>query len=482
MKSAVELNRLFQSGELSAVEIIDHFLGKIEERDESLGAFLARLDAQSQAKALDEKRSRGEPLGKMAGVPVAIKDNIHIKGELTTCASKFLTNYRAPFDATVTRLLREEDAIFVGKTNLDEFAMGSANMHSALCKTYNPWNRDLVAGGSSGGSAVAVAARMAPISLGSDTGGSVRLPASFCGVFGYKPTYGRISRYGLVAFGSSLDQIGPFAAYPEDIALTMEVLGKPCRHDSTSLPDPAQSYLDRIKEPLDSLVIGVPWALMEKGLEPEVEANFRASLAQWESLGARIVEVDLATVEHSIAVYYILASAEASTNLSRFDGVRYGVRSGEAETLAEVYDLSRKAGFGPEVKRRILLGTYVLSAGYQDAFFRKAQKVRSVIINEYDAAFKQVDLVAMPVAASPAFRRDAVRDPLAEYLTDLYTISANLAGLPAISIPSGFSSDGRPLSLQLLGPQRADVEVCRAAYAFSRVNTAYQERPAGMGG
>lgn len=481
-KSAVALNHLFVSGELSAVEIIDHFLKRIERHDPSLGAFLTRFDerARAQAKALDQKRSRKEPLGKMAAVPIALKDNIHVEGELTTCASKFLTNYRAPFSATVTRLLTEADGIIIGKANLDEFAMGSSNEHSALQETRNPWNLNLSPGGSSGGSTVAVAARMAPLALGSDTGGSVRLPASFCGIFGYKPTYGRISRYGLVAFGSSLDQIGPLAAHPEDIALAMEVLGQPCAHDSTSLNAPGERYLDRIVRPIESVTIGVPWNLLQDGLDPEVEANFRSSIAQWQAMGAKIEEIDLPTVNYSIAIYYILASAEASTNLSRFDGVRYGVRSPKAETLDQVYDLSREAGFGAEVKRRILLGTYVLSSGYKDAFYRKAQKVRTVMIDEFRTAFDRVDLVAMPTAGAPAFGHKAKRDPLSEYLTDLYTISANLAGLPAISIPSGFSKDGRPLSLQLVGPQQADVELCRAAYAFAQQNPAFKEIPSGV--
>jgi len=473
-KSAAEQSRLFSDGQLSAKEIVDHYLARIDRHNGEVGAFLTTLDAQEQAKRLDEKRAKGEPLGKMAGAVVAIKDNIHIKDEITTCASKFLTNYKAPFDATVVRQLRDADAILIGKTNLDEFAMGSSNEHSALLETRNPWDLKLTPGGSSGGSAVAVAARLAPLSLGSDTGGSIRLPASFCGLFGFKPTYGRVSRYGLVAFGSSLDQIGPFAAHPEDIALIMEVLGQPCAKDSTSLPDPGQSY-DLSKRP-EKLKVGVPWSLLQEGLDKEVEANFRSSLDQ---LGAEIVEVDLPTIEHSIAIYYILASAEASTNLSRFDGVRYGQRA-ESETLDQVYDLSRRAGFGPEVKRRILLGTFVLSAGYQDAFYRQAQRVRSVMIGEFKKAFDQVDLVAMPTAGAPAFERGAKRDPLTEYLTDLYTISANLAGLPAISVPTGFSSEGRPLSLQLLGPQRADVEVVQAAALLADRNEAYRKLPPGF--
>jgi aspartyl-tRNA(Asn)/glutamyl-tRNA(Gln) amidotransferase subunit A len=479
-KSALELRDLFAKGEVSATEIAKHFLGRIDRYNGSYGAFLKVLDERTleRAKQLDEKRSKGEPIGKLAGVPVALKDNIHLAGELTTCASKFLTNFRAPFSATVTQLMEAEGAIIIGKTNLDEFAMGSSTEHSALMETSNPWNPKLSPGGSSGGSAVAVTARLAPIGFGSDTGGSIRQPASFCGIFGFKPTYGRVSRYGLVAFASSLDQIGPFTAYPEDIALTMEVIGRHCPRDSTSLPDEAQDYLSNFGAgDLTGKTIGVPWAFLEEGLHPEVKENFEKSIAQLEALGATIREVTLDTLKYSIAIYYILATAEASTNLARFDGVRYGVRAPGAETLDQVYDLSKAAGFGAEVKRRIMLGTYVLSSGYKDAFYRKAQKVRSVMINEFKQAYDDVDLIAMPVSAAPAFERHSIRDPLTEYLADLYTISCNLTGQPAISVPSGFTQDGRPMSLQLIGPQRADREVVSAANLFAKKNGAYLQIP-----
>lgn len=483
-KSAVELRDLFAKGELSAVEITRHFLDRIDRYNGEYGAFLKVLDERAlrRAQELDKRRSAGERLGRMAGVPLALKDNIHIAGELTTCASKFLSNFRAPFDATITRRLEEEGAIVIGKTNLDEFAMGSSTEHSAFMETANPWNPKLSPGGSSGGSAAAVTARLCPIAFGTDTGGSIRQPASFCGILGFKPTYGRVSRYGLVAFGSSLDQIGPFAAYPEDIALTMEVIGHPCVRDSTSLPDPAQDYLNALGGDLQGKTIGVPWAFLEEGLHPEVKQNFEESIAQLEKLGATIHEVTLDTLKYSIAIYYILATAEASTNLARFDGVRYGVRAPEAETLDQVYDLSKAAGFGAEVKRRILLGTYVLSSGYKEAYYRKAQKVRSVMIEEFRRAYTDVDLVAMPVSAAPAFERHAIRDPLTEYLADLYTISCNLTGQPAISVPSGITKDGRPMSLQLIGPQKADLEVVRAADLFAKTNGAYRLIPKSVEG
>lgn len=476
--TARALNARFLKGELSAVEIANYFIENIEKRDGKIGAFLATFPEKTlaQAKKLDEKRARKEKLGKLAAVPVAIKDNIHIEGELSTCGSKFLTNFRAPFEATATRLLREEDALFIGKTNLDEFAMGSSTENSALKKTANPWDVKRVPGGSSGGSAAAVAARFVPVALGSDTGGSIRQPASFCGIVGFKPTYGRISRFGLVAFGSSLDQIGPLTTSVEDAALLMEVLGAPCERDSTSLPKPKEDIISKLDGNVKGMKIGVPWEFLE-GLSVEGRAVFERSLDHFKALGATIVPIDLAILKHSLAVYYILATAEASTNLARFDGVRYGVRSPQAKTLDEVYDLSKEEGFGQEVKRRILLGTFVLSAGYQDAYYRKAQKVRTLMIKKYKEAFQACDLVAMPTAPTPAFEWGAKKEPLQMYLEDIYTISINLAGLPAISLPNGFSKEGLPWGLQLIGPQMEDARVLRAAFAFEKHHPEYSKRP-----
>lgn len=475
--SAIELRDKFLAGTLSAVEITQTFLNRIQQYDGQIGAFLSVFPerALAKARALDEKRKQGGRLGKLAAIPIAIKDNIHVKGEISTCASKFLVNYRAPFDATVTRLLEEEDAIIIGKTNQDEFAMGSSSENSALKQTRNPWNLKCVPGGSSGGSAAAVAARMCPIALGSDTGGSVRLPASFCGIVGFKPTYGRVSRFGLVAYGSSLDQIGPLTTTTADAALVMEVIGRHCERDSTSFAGEPEKILSHFNSDIRGMKIGVPWEFL-KDLAPEPKETFNRAIASLKNLGAEIVDIDLSILKYSLAVYYILATAEASTNLARFDGIRYGVRSSQAKTLDEVYDFSKEEGFGPEVKRRILLGTYVLSAGYKDAYYKKAQKVRTLILDRYKQTFQQCDLVATPVSPFTAFEMGAIKDPLQMYLEDIYTIGSNLAGLPAISIPDGFAKDGLPLGLQLIGPQKHDPRVLQAAYAFEK-GTRYHAIP-----
>jgi aspartyl-tRNA(Asn)/glutamyl-tRNA(Gln) amidotransferase subunit A len=466
--SATELRDAFIKGEVSAVKIVEAFLSRIEQHNQKLGAFLTTLGPQAllKAEALDKKRAHGQPLGKMAAIPVAIKDNMHIAGELTTCGSKFLKNYKAPFNATAVELMAQEDAIFVGKTNMDEFAMGSTTDNSAFHQTHNPWDLKCVPGGSSGGSASSVGARLALIATGSDTGGSIRQPAAFCGIVGYKPTYGRVSRYGLVAFGSSLDQIGPFATTVADAALTMEVIGHPCPHDATSLDLPSETYT--LSKKLESgLTIGVPWHFLSE-LKPEIRANFHESIEVMKSLGAKIVDVNLDVLKYSIAVYYILATAEASTNLARFDGIRYGVRSKHAKTLEEIYELSRKEGFGREVKKRIMLGTYVLSAGFQDAYYKKAQKVRTLMLDAFESAFGLCDAVMMPVTTSAAFEHGAIQDPIEMYLQDVFTVPANLAGLPAISVPSGFDSRGMPLGVQIVGPQMCDVAIMQYAYAYEQ--------------
>ena len=465
--SAVELRDAFIRGDFSALHIAEYFLKRIENHNQQLGAYLTILGPRMllKAEALDRKRAQNKPLGKLAGVPVAIKDNMHISGEITSCGSKILQNYRAPFDATAVRLLEEEDALITGKTNLDEFAMGSSNENSAFFNAHNPWEPSCTPGGSSGGSAAAIAARLSLIGTGSDTGGSIRQPASFCGVVGYKPTYGRVSRYGLVAFGSSLDQIGPFATTVADIALAMETIGRHCVHDSTSLDLPLESYT--LPTDLQEIKVGVPRSFLEN-LKPEAKANFEHSLHTMASLGAKIVDIDLDILKYSIAVYYILATAEASTNLARFDGIRYGLRSKEAKNLEEIYEFTRKEGFGREVKKRIMLGTYVLSAGYQDAFYKKAQKVRTLILDAFEAAFAICDVVAMPTSPSSAFPLDSINDPIEMYLQDIFTIPANLAGLPAISVPSGFDSRHMPLGLQLIGPQMCDVPLIQYAHAFEQ--------------
>jgi aspartyl-tRNA(Asn)/glutamyl-tRNA(Gln) amidotransferase subunit A len=380
------------------------------------------------------------------------------------------------FDASVVRFLEEEDALLIGKTNLDEFAMGSFTENSAFQTSKNPWNLKCSPGGSSGGSAAAVAARLCPLALGSDTGGSIRQPAALSGVVGFKPTYGRISRYGLVAFASSLDQIGPLATSVSDAAYLMETLSKPCSKDSTNLKEPSEAYLSLLEKPIQGMKLGVPWKFLES-LDPIAKANFEESLKIFEKLGGTTVEVDLDILKYSIAIYYILATAEASTNLARYDGIRYGLRSAKAKTLDEVYELSKQEGFGPEVKNRILLGTYVLSSGYKDAYYKKAQQVRTLVIRKFKEAFNLCDLIALPCAPLPAPEIGSIQDPLQIYLQDIYTISANLAGLPAISIPSGFTKDKKPLGFQLLGDFMQDAKVLQVAHHFEKATTFNKQIP-----
>jgi aspartyl-tRNA(Asn)/glutamyl-tRNA(Gln) amidotransferase subunit A len=468
-ETARSLHQMFTDKKISAEEIVGGYLKRIEKWDSEIGAFLSIFPEQALKKArlLDEKKAQGKKVGKLAGVVVGIKDNIHVKGQITTCGSQFLTNYKAVFDATVTQLLEQEDAIIIGKTNLDEFAMGSSTENSALKKTGNPWNLDCVPGGSSGGSTAAVAARLCPITLGSDTGGSVRQPAAFCGVAGFKPSYGRVSRYGLVAFGSSLDQIGPVAATIEDIGMVMEVLGQHDPRDATSLPIHGEDYLGVMDAPIGAKKIGVPWKFLED-LQGIAKERFLESLDVLKDLGCEIVDVNLDILKYAVATYYIIATAEASTNLARFDGIRYGVRSKRAQTLEQVYDFSRTEGFGPEVKKRILLGTYVLSSGYQDAYYKQAARVRVKIIDAFNEVFEKCDVIATPVAPTVAFKKGAIQDPLSMYLQDIYTIGVNLARLPAVSVPSGFSSENMPLGLQLIGAKREDVLVCRMARSYEK--------------
>lgn len=476
--SAVKLNKLFLSKKISAVEIANYFLNRIEKNDPKIQSFLEVLKDKTLKKAmlLDQKLKENKPLGRLAGVPVAIKNIIHIEGIKTTCGSKIMQNYQAPFSATVVELLEKEDALIIGTTNLDEFAMGSSTEKSAFFPTRNPWDLSRVPGGSSGGSAAAVAARLAPIALGTDTGGSIRQPAAFCGIPGFKPTYGRVSRYGLVAFASSFDQIGPFATSCEDLALTMEILGCKDPKDSTSLDLPRENFLSHLSKSLKGVKIGVP---VLKDLKGETQKNFEDSLEILKELGAEILEVDLDILKYAIAVFYILAPAEASTNLARFDGIRFGHRSPDANNLDEVYELSREEGFGDEVKRRIFMGTYVLSAGCQDIFYKKAQKVRTLTINAFEKAFDTCDLIAMPTIPSAAFEIGgfANSDPVQMYLEDLFTVPANIAGLPAISLPSGFDSKKLPFGLQLIGPQLHDTKVISAGYAFEKAASKHFKIP-----
>ncbi len=465
--SARTIRDEFCKKKITAKQIAEKTLERINLHDQKISAFLSILEERMMLKAaeLDRKRDSGKPLGALAGVPISIKDNIHIQGEKTTCASKFLENYKAVFDATVVRLLEEEDALIVGKTNLDEFAMGSSTENSAYQLTKNPWNLKCTPGGSSGGSAASVAARFCPISLGTDTGGSIRQPAAFCGIVGFKPTYGRVSRYGLVSFGSSLDQIGPLAYDVKDAALCMQVIGRHCPHDSTSIKSPAEHYLKKLDKPIHGETIGIPYSCLGE-LDSGSKENFLEAIDVFKKLGATIVDVDLNLLKYAIAVYYILATAEASTNLARFDGIRYGKRAEEAKTLEEIYVLSRQEGFGAEVKKRILLGTYVLCSGYQDEYCKKAQKVRTLLIQMFQEAFTKCSIIAMPTSPLTSFPLGKFQDPVQLYLQDIFTVSANLAGLPAISVPNGFSDENLPYGLQLIGPYMHDANVLRFGHAF----------------
>lgn len=433
----------------------------------SVGAYL-QLDidgAIEQARRIDSAIGDGENAGPLAGVPVAVKDNIHVDGHVTTCASKILGDFRAPYDATVVKRLREAGAIIVGKTNLDEFAMGSSCENSALQQTHNPWNTAHVPGGSSGGSAACVAARSAFISLGSDTGGSIRLPASFCGIVGYKPSYGRVSRYGLVAFASSLDQVGPFSRSVRDSALALKVMAGRDEFDSTTPNREVPDYPANLADNLKGKRVGVVRAYLDEMPNREVADSIKASIDAMKDLGAEIVDVELPHAEYGIAVYYVGASAEASSNLSRFDGVRYGMREA-GENLLDLYQNTRGQGFGPEVKRRIMLGTYALSAGHWEEYYGRAGKVRTLIKRDFDNAFARCDLIAGPCAPFTAFKAGEKSDPLSMYLCDVFTIPASLAGLCALSMPVGYDSAGMPIGLHLQAPAYADAALLSAAHAL----------------
>ena len=462
---------------VSAVEVCRAALDRIGAVDGALHAFL-RVDAEAalgRAAEIDADADlRRKPL---AGVPVALKDNLCTRGLATTAASRVLEGYDPPYDATVVGRLREAGAGIVGKTNCDEFAMGSSTENSAYGLTRNPWALDRTPGGSSGGSAAAVAARAVPLALGSDTGGSIRQPAALCGVVGFNPSYGRVSRYGLIAFASSLDQIGPIAASVGDAATCMNVIAGPDPRDSTCAPAAPEDFSAALTGEVKGVRIGVPRALVAQGSDPEVISAFDAAVATLAELGARIVDVALPHSAHAIAVYYLLTTAEASSNLARYDGVRYGTRA-ETATLAEMYERTRGAGFGLEVKRRVILGTYVLSAGYYDAYYVKAQQVRSLIRRDYEMAFEQVDAIALPTSPTPAFPLgERTSDPIRMYLADVFTVGANLAGLPAVSVPCGFSG-ALPLGLQLVGPAMHDAMVLGIADAYERVTPWSSRAPA----
>ncbi|MGD0526443.1 MAG: Asp-tRNA(Asn)/Glu-tRNA(Gln) amidotransferase subunit GatA [Polyangiaceae bacterium] len=440
-------------GEVTAEQVTSAALERIAAKDGGLHAFLhvAGEHALEQARSIDARRSRGETLGPMAGVPVAVKDAICTRGVRTTAGSKILGTYVPPYDAAVIERLRAADAVVVGKTNLDEFAMGSSTENSAFGATRNPWELTRTPGGSSGGSAAAVAARLAPCALGSDTGGSIRQPASLTGTVGLKPTYGRVSRYGLIAFASSLDQIGPFASDVRGAARVLSVIAGHDARDSTSLDVPHADWEGACDRGVKGLRIGVPEEYFADGLDPEVAASVRAAIAALERAGCVVREVTLPHTRYAVATYYVLATAEASSNLARFDGVRYGLRVDPRHELRAMYGATRDAGFGAEVKRRILLGTFVLSAGYYDAYYLKAQRVRTLVRRDFESAFREVDVLCSPAAPTPAFRLgEKVDDPLAMYLSDIYTLPASLAGLPAMSVPCTPTKSGLPVGLHIV--------------------------------
>ncbi len=477
-KSAVEQSKAIQNKEVSAVELTKASLERIKSIDEKLGAFnsLTEETALETAKKVDEKVAKGEELPLLAGVPLALKDNMNLVGSKTTASSKILENFVSPYNATVTQKLLENLVPIVGKANLDEFAMGSSNENSAFKKVHNPWNLNKVPGGSSGGSAASVASCEATLALGSDTGGSIRLPASFCGIVGMKPTYGKVSRYGLIAFASSLDQIGPFARTVEDAAALLEVISGHDPHDSTSLKLPVENYRSTLASDIKGKKIGVVKELISEGLTPDVEKAMKSAIDTYKALGAEVVEISLPNLKHSIGIYYILATAECSSNLARFDGVKYGYRTPDAKNLLEMYCKTRAEGFGPEVKRRIMLGTYALSSGYYDAYYKKAQQMRRVVTNDFLKAFEQVDALISPTCPNTAFDLGArTEDPLAMYLTDIATISANLAGIPAISVPAGFDSDGMPIGLQIMTPQLTEAKLFNLAYKFEQEHDYYKQ-------
>jgi aspartyl-tRNA(Asn)/glutamyl-tRNA(Gln) amidotransferase subunit A len=456
-----------QSKEVSATEVVEHHLDLIAQRDGDINAFnLVTFDhARAAALRIDNAIASGASVGALAGVPIAIKDNMCTRGVPTTCSSHILEGWKPPYDATVVTTVSAAGAVMVGKTNLDEFAMGSSTENSAFGPTRNPLDTSRVPGGSSGGSAAAVAAGFAPVSLGSDTGGSIRQPAALCGVVGVKPTYGRVSRYGLVAFASSLDQIGPFATTVDDAALITEVISGHDPKDSTSIPQPVPSLRAAAREGVQGMRIGRVTDLPE-GAEPEVAARLNEAFSALERAGARIVDVTLPSLSYALTAYYLIAPAEASSNLARYDGVRYGMRTSAADTNA-MYGATRAAGFGDEVKRRIMLGTYALSAGYYDAYYGKALKVRRLIADDFDRTYAQADVVLMPTSPMVAFPFGAkVDDPMSMYLCDIYTIPTNLAGHPAMSVPFGTGAHGLPVGVQVLAPALGEVNMFRVGGAL----------------
>jgi aspartyl-tRNA(Asn)/glutamyl-tRNA(Gln) amidotransferase subunit A len=474
-----ELHKKLKSKEVSAQEVTGSLLERIRTVDPQIKAYLLVTpeEAMMQARAADTWIAAGN-IAPLTGIPLAIKDNMCTQGIATTCASKILENFIPPYDATVIKRIKDAGGVILGKANMDEFAMGSSTENSRFVVTHNPWQLDAIPGGSSGGSAAAVAADACIAALGSDTGGSIRQPAACCGVVGMKPTYGRVSRYGLVAFGSSLDQIGPLTKDVEDCALMLNAIAGHDPFDSTSLDLPIPDYRKVLVKDVKGWVLGVPREFFGEGMDPEVEGSVTTAIKILEGMGARVKEITLPHTGYAVATYYIICTAEASSNLARYDGVKYGFRSPAAKELMTMYRQTRSEGFGQEVKRRIMLGTYVLSAGYYDAYYRKAAQVRTLIKEDFEKALQACDVIITPTAPTPAFRIGAkVKDPLQMYLSDIFTISVNLAGVPAISIPCGFSNNGLPIGLQIIGRHNDEERIIQAAYTFEQHTDHHTKRP-----
>ena len=478
IRTASELRDGVRSGAVSAVDLCRQSLDRIESVDGSLNAFNTVSADRALARAADIDSRRGDfASAPLAGVPIALKDNICTRGIRTTASSRILETFVPPYDATVVDRLTAAGAVIVGKTNCDEFAMGSSNENSAFGPVKNPWAFERIPGGSSGGSAVAVAAGMTPVAFGSETGGSIRQPAAMCGIVGLKPTYGRVSRYGLLAFGSSLDQIGPFGRSARDCAIALSVIAGADTADATSASHEVDDYEAALTGDIRRLRIGVPSSMLATGVDAEISRALASSLDVLRARGATVVDIELPHAKYAISVYYMVATAEASSNLARYDGVRYGLRI-VSDDLGAMYSKSREKGFGAEVKRRIMLGTYVLSAGYYDAYYLKAQQVRTLILRDYDDAFKTVDVVAMPTSPIPPFKiGEKTEDPLAMYLADVFTVSANLAGLPAISVPCGFTASRLPIGLQLTGRRFDESTLLRIADAYERDTEWWKQQP-----
>lgn len=466
-----ELQEKLKNKELTVTQIVDAYTENIEKRENDVQAFVTTLngEAKKQAQEIQEKIDNGEELGEFAGIPIGIKDNMCTKGVKTTCSSRMLENFIAPYDATVVEKLKDENIINLGKLNMDEFAMGGSTEYSYFKKTRNPWNLNKVPGGSSGGSAAAVAAGMVPWALGSDTGGSIRQPSSFCGVVGLKPTYGLVSRYGLVAFASSLDQIGPITKDVKDSAMLLNLIAGHDKKDTTSEDREKIDYTKCLKNNVKGLKIGVPKEFFGEGINQEVKESLEKAMQIYKEMGAIVEEISLDVAQYSLATYYIIACAEASSNLGRFDGIRYGHRAKDFKNIRELFVKSRSEGFGPEVKRRIILGTYVLSSGYYDAYYKKAQQVRTLVTNEFNKAFEKYDVILTPTSPTVAFDIGSkTTNPLEMYLSDICTVSVNIAGLPGISIPCGVDSAGMPIGMQLIGNKFCEETILNAAYTFEQ--------------